>query len=170
MNSVTLKNILLCAILLSIGIVVLKVVNNDVYRAKTNSEPSRNTLHTLPVDVEKVQEGFRYSEVNGGIQVEVSGKRIVRRGRKVLGLRSTLIKTNFYHDITGSLRTQKNNLIFSASKAEWDALATSPFILRKDIVVSLNGKVIPHVKRAKVNFQNGVLEIGTGRNKLYYLE
>jgi len=87
-----------------------------------------------------------------------------------LGLRSTLIKTNFYHDITGSLRTQKNNLIFSASKAEWDALATSPFILRKDIVVSLNGKVIPHVKRAKVNFQNGVLEIGTGRNKLYYLE
>lgn len=170
MNYVTLKYILLCAILLSIGIVVLKVVNNDVYRLKTRSEPTPNTLHTLPVDVEKVQEGFRYSEVNGGIQAEVSGKRIVRRGRKVLGLRSTLVKTNFFQDITGTLHTQKNTLTFSASKAEWDTLATSPFILRKDIVVSLNGKVIPHIKRAKVYFQKGALEIGTGRNKLYFLE
>jgi hypothetical protein len=170
MNHVWLKNILLCSILLSIGLLLSVFVKHGFQRAETRKDTPRQTLNKLPDDVEKVQEGFRYSEVNGGVQVDISGKRMLRRGRKVLGLRSTLVKTNFFQDITGTLHTRKNTLTFSASKAEWDTLATGPFILRNDIVVSLNGQAIPRISRARIYFQQGLLEVTTGRKNIYHLD
>lgn len=160
MTIVSKKNILLLVIAVSVALLSLYV------KAKRGNETARPKLGVLPEDVERVLEGYRYMETNDNVRIAISGKRIIRRGRKVLGLRSNLVKTNFFESVSGTLRTDKKTVVFSAADAEWDADPSHPFILKRSVSLAVNERLFSHVKNAKIYFKQGVLEIDADRNEI----
>ena len=170
MNYVTLNRVLLCTVVVSIAVLAIKVFESREKSIEASSVVSQGVLHELPVDVESVREGFGYSETLNGTKIDISGMRIVRRGRKVLGLRSTLVKTNYLGDISGSVHFTRDQLKFTASKAEWEIAVTRPLILQKDIAISLNGKSMPDIKSAKIYFAQGLLEVTSDCRRMYKLK
>jgi hypothetical protein len=117
------------------------------------------TPQKLPDDVERVMEGYTYRETDNGLAIDLSGNRVIFRGRQVLGLRSNLIKSTYFETIRGTLRTRKTEVKFSASDAEWNTKPSSPLLLRKNVLISVNDKPIPGVKTARIYFQQKVVEV-----------
>ena len=161
MNNVSQKNIFLVIIPASFVLLAL------VFMVWTRSNNVPQKPMALPDDVETVVEGYKYAQVYEDLRIEMSGKKIIRRGRKVLGLRSNLIKSSFFQGIEASLRTKQGTVHFSASAAEWDSDVSHPFILKEDVVVSVKDRLIPNVKTARVFFKQGLLEVNAGRKEIY---
>ena len=40
--------------------------------------------------------GYTYQETDDGLTIDISGNRVIYRGRQILGLRSNLIKTSYF--------------------------------------------------------------------------
>jgi hypothetical protein len=127
------------------------------------------TRPKLPDDVERVIEGYTYQETDNGLTIDISGNRVIHRGREMLGFRSNLIKATYFETIRGTLRSNKGNVEFSASDAEWDTKPSSPLILRRDVVVSVNNRHMSHVKTARIYFRQGVLEVTGDRKEEFHL-
>jgi len=122
----------------------------------------------IPDDVERVVKGYTYREDDNGLKILISGDQIIYRGRKILGLRSNIVKKTFFDSIRGELKSDKATVVFSASDAEWDLSPTSSLELRQDVEVIFNGKKIKGIKKASLNFRLGVLETTTNRKNIYH--
>jgi hypothetical protein len=146
---------------------VVKVISLPLLRKQSATAPEHQNPIPLPEDVESVLKGFTYSETSNGLQIEISGKQIIRRGKKILGLRSNLVKTNFIEEIRGTISAPKGLVVFSASDAEWDADAAHPLVLKKNVSVTVNGKTFPGAKNARLYIRQGILEVKTDRIELY---
>lgn len=119
----------------------------------------------LPDDVVRVMEGYVYRETNDGFAIDLSGNRVVYRGRQILGLRSNLIKTSYFETIRGTLRSEKMKVTFSADDAEWNSQPASPLLLRRNVMVSVNGRPRRGVKTARIYFQQRILEVSGDRKE-----
>ncbi len=170
MKLFSLKNFLLCLIVFSAVFLAAALTNFRHNNQKTFDSGDLQAMHRLPDDVDYVLKGYKYSETGERMEIRISGKRVIRRGQEFLGLRSNLVKTNFFEDIRGTLHTRKGHLAFTASEAEWSALATQPFILKKNVSVTLNGNQMNYIKSARLYLKKGVLEIDDGRIKTFHLE
>jgi hypothetical protein len=169
-NKKIINNTLLFVIFFLVLVLTLRLVSFRNARPKPRHESGQKVLNELPDDVENVLEGYKYSENSNDMQIKMFGKRIVRRGRQVLGLRSNLVKSNFYEDIRGAFRTEKGTLIFSASEAEWNSTVAEPLILMKAVSATLNGKPLHDIKSAKLYFEQGLLEVNAGGKETYQLK
>jgi len=163
MNITSQKNSLLFFILSSILVLAIVVARMPF---QTNQSVPLNPP-ALPEDVENVIKGYHYSETAENLQISLSGDRIIRRGKKVLGLRSNLAKTNFFENLKGTVSGPRKRLSFSAADAEWDADGTHPLLLKKDISVTLNGRSFTGITVARIYFRQGVIEISTDRTERF---
>jgi len=157
MNSNLARSLLLFAILAFIVGISLKLVS--FYHTQPVSNTVQEKIRPLPADVEIVLKGYTYSETGDDLTIQISGRQMVRRGRKMLGLRSNVVKTNFLKQIKGTLTTPKNIVAFSASDAEWDANPEHPLILTGAVSVTMNSKGFEKIKNARIFFNQGLIEI-----------
>jgi hypothetical protein len=134
------------------------LVKNQVAELPVTQQAER----ALPEDVESVLKTFSYAQVDEKEKITISGKSVVRRGRRVLGLRSNLVKTNFIQQIKGSFRSSRGTTSFAASGAEWDADASHPLLLNRDVTVTLQGGTPARVKNARIYLGRGVIEVDDG--------
>ena len=153
---------IVCCVSLVCGLVIVHYSWTD--RTSTQARPS------LPDDVERVMEGYTFREYADGVGIEISGNRVVYRGKKVMGLRSNLIKTTYFEDIRGSLTSINGKTTFSATDADWDVSSGSPLFLRSNVVITVNGTQLSHVKHARINFKEGLLAVSGDRNELYHFK
>lgn len=122
----------------------------------------------LPSDVEGVMEGYVYNEVSGDSIIKIKGKRVVRRGREMLGLRANLAKTNFLEDLSGTITSKKGTFRFSAKEGEWDMLTKRPMVLEGDLKVDIDGRPIRGARRCRIFIKQGVIEVLSDQWKSFY--
>ena len=146
----------------------LSLRSSLIRSAQAPGPVATRAVKALPPDVESVLKSFSYSQTDAGEKVTISGKSVIRRGRRVLGLRSNLVKTNFISELKGSFRSPKGATSFAASVAEWDAEAAHPLLLNKNVSVTVNGKPLAGVVNARNYLKRGVLEVNDG-SKSYLL-
>jgi hypothetical protein len=127
---------------------------------------SDNGLAPLPPDVHGVMNDYLYRETSGGVTIEVQGKRLVQRGRRVLGVRSNLAKTTYLDSLRGSYRSASGSLRFAARTAEWDLLPRTPLVLREGVELSVGKRDFAGVRRANVWLDKGIVEIYTDRKQI----
>jgi hypothetical protein len=120
----------------------------------------------LPPDVDGVMNGYLYHETGGGVTIEVRGKRLVQRGRQILGLRSNLAKATYLDSLQGSYRSATGSLRFAARKAEWDLMPRTPLVLRDGIELSVGEHDFAGVRRANIWLDKGIVEIYTDRKQI----
>jgi hypothetical protein len=136
---------------------------------KEQRTTSRPTLQTLPDDVERVMKIFDFRETDDGLQIEITGKQVVHRGREILGLRSNLVKATFFKNIRGTIRTNRMKAEFSADDGEWNTTSSSPMLLRGNVTVSINDRRISDVKNARIYLRQAVMEINGKQKKVIRL-
>jgi hypothetical protein len=151
------------ALLIAVVACLAMSVGLSFLSEKTDLHTTQSGVRTLPEDVESVLTSFTYSQESEDGKMAISGKRVVRRGRRLLGLRSNLVKMNFIEEIKGTLRTPKGTTRFAASDAEWDADSSRPLLLKRDVSVTVNGESLTQVKNAKIYLKRGVMEVNDGR-------
>jgi hypothetical protein len=154
---------LLTAILITVLSLLSMLVRSSLLKEKSSTDTVKTVASVLPDDVEGVMNSFSYSEATDEVRIKISGKRVVRRGRRLLGLRSNLVKTNFIDQLTGTIRTSKGTTTLSAAQAEWDAESSRPLLLKKNVTVTINERPLPRVKHARVFLKSGLIEVDDGR-------
>lgn len=135
---------------------------------KTPSHISQTGAPSLPDDVEQLIESYTYQENDNGLDISITGNRIVFRGKKMLGLRSNIVKAPYFETIRGTLRSKNGLVEFSSSDAEWALSPTSPLVLSKNVFIVFNNHTIPDVKKARIYLRQGVLEITNSRKEKYH--
>ncbi len=168
MNATFTIKILIVTLFVAVVLSLFIEISSNQITTGSATKPLQEKIKPLPEDVENVMKEYSFQETNGDLQITISGKQIVRRGKKILGLRSNLVKTNFFQEIRGTVKTPKGIMQFSASDAEWDADTAHPLILTKNIEVTLHDKAYDHVKNARIYFRNSLIEIDADRKKFYY--
>jgi hypothetical protein len=156
----------LTLLLISIISLIATVLFNKQSNIRINAPKLQRP--TLPDDVERLIEKYTYRENDNGLDINISGNRITFRGKKMLGLRSNVAKTSFFETIKGTLQSQNALVVFSASDAEWELNPASPLILTKNVSISIHDKPISDVKKARIYFRQGVLEVTTNQKEIYH--
>jgi hypothetical protein len=160
----------LIALLLVAALAALALMLRSQLPAERQAgEPAPQERRPLPDDVEGVLTSFSYSEAEDGVSIKISGKRVVRRGRHLLGLRSNLVKTNFIENIRGEVRSPRGTTVFSAAQAEWDAEASRPLLLQKEVSLTVCGRRLLQVRQARIHLKSGVVEVN-GAGKRYLMK
>ena len=154
------------AIAITLAVIVTALLNVQRPDSRPLAEPSPQKL---PEDVERVIEGYTYRETGDGLSIDISGNRVIHRGRQMLGLRSNLIKTTFFSTIRGKLRAKATEVKFSASAAEWDTRPSSPLLLTRNVLISVNNQPLHGVKTARIYFQKRVMEVTGEQKETVYL-
>lgn len=162
------KSRLLLALLAVAVASVLSLLLVSLRERRSSDAPSRPAAAHLPPDVEGVMTSFSFSETDREKSVKISGKRVVRRGRALLGLRSNVVKTNFIDDLTATVRSGKGSTTFSAAQAEWDGTSSRPLLLKKGVEIAVNGRNLGTVRQARVYLKSGVIETGDGASYRMY--
>lgn len=120
----------------------------------------------LPEDVEGVLTSFSYSEADQQVRIKISGKRVVRRGRRLLGLRSNLVKTNFIEEIRGTVTSAQGTSSFAAAQAEWDGESSRPLLLQEGVSLTVCGRPLAQVKQARIYLKSGLIATADGKTYL----
>jgi len=115
----------------------------------------------LPSDVEGVMKDYVFSDNSGDSSVEIKGRRIVRRGRLLLGLRTNMAKTCYFEGISGKMRSNNGVTEFSAEEAEWNMAASSPMVLHGNIKVRSEGRDVRGIRKCRIYLKCGVIELFT---------
>jgi hypothetical protein len=158
--NLALSRLLMGTLLITLLLLLSMLVRSSLLKERRPADTVKAAASVLPDDVEGVMNSFSYSEANDEVRIKISGKRVVRRGRRLLGLRSNLVKTNFIDQLSGTIRTSKGTTTFTAAQAEWDAESSRPLLLKKAVTVTINNKPLPRVKHARVFLKSGVIEAG----------
>lgn len=116
-------------------------------------------LRELPQDVNMVLKDYSYRETSNGLQLSISGERVVHRGKPLLGLRSNLVKACYFDNPRGTIRSTRGELRFSAREAEWDPSLSGPLTLRGKVELRTPGRQYPDLKQVRVHFRRGIMEI-----------
>lgn len=158
---------LVSVLLIALLALLATLARGPLKTGRTTAAGQKVERRALPDDVEGVLTSFSYSEAGDGSRIRISGKKVVRRGRRILGLRSNLVKTNFIEQITGTVRTAKGTTTFAAAQAEWDAEAARPLVLKKGVSLTVCGESLPQAEYARIDLKKGVVEVGeAGRTYL----
>ena len=101
---------------------------------------------------------YHYSEESDGTRINISGKTMVLRGRRVLGLRSNVAKATFLRNIHGTIEAAGGTTEFTAADAEWDTDASHPFLLKNGVTISTGNRNFPGVHKGRIFFKQGFIE------------
>lgn len=124
----------------------------------------------LPPDVETVVNDYAFRNTSGSVDVSLEGKKITRRGVKFLGVRSNVVKSNYFSDIKGSWKFGTKQVEFSAGEGEWDLTLDEPLVLRHNVHITIDGKLADTDDMAKIVFGKGIIKTYGEQGKLYSFE
>lgn len=152
-------------LLLSLAILVITYWQS---RNPEETAPVRTPeFRPLPADVEGTVTGYIFRDLREGCNIEVRGQRVTRRGKKVLGLRTNLLKTNYFEKVAGEIRSRSRIVSFSADNGEGTMAGDSPLVLKGNVFVRMNGKNIPNIQVVHMYLQSGRMKIITDRIRVY---
>ncbi|NVN93084.1 MAG: hypothetical protein HXX11_21155 [Desulfuromonadales bacterium] len=114
-------------------------------------------------------ERYAYRDTQGTLTYEMSGDRVIYRGRQILGLRSNIVKATFFDTVRGTILSKKGVVEFSASDAEWDTSSSSPLILHRNVNITVNHRRLDNLKQARIYFKRGVLEVSGKQKEVFQL-
>lgn len=158
------SRLLLGLLVVTVLAVISVLMHRSHQRQNAASDEVKTVAPSLPPDVEGVMTSFSFSETEDDALVKISGKSVIRRGRRLLGMRSNLVKTNFITDLSGSIKTPNGVTSFKAAQAEWEGQPARPLLLKKDVSITIDGKSLPLVKQATVHLQKRVIEVDSGKS------
>lgn len=144
---------------LLIGGLALALYLPSLSAARKASKSPQFQPAALPQDVQMVLENYSYRETGNGLQLAISGERIVHRGKPLLGLRSNLVKACYFQNPKGTIRSKKDELSFSANEAEWDPSFSGPLTLRGKVELRTPDRPFSGLKWVRVHFRRGTMEI-----------
>lgn len=160
-----LQSRLLLGLLMVTVLAVASVLMHRLHKQEIAADDAVKTVApSLPPDVEGVMTSFSFSESAEDAAVKISGKSVIRRGRRLLGMRSNLVKTNFIEDLSGSFRTANGVTSFRADQAEWEGQSARPLYLKKGVSISIDGKSLPQVKQATIHLARRIIEVDNGKS------
>ena len=113
----------------------------------------------LPLDVDAVVHNYKITDEKGDNVLRFEGKRLVRRGQKYWGVRSTIAKNNFFEDVRGTYVFKKGVVKFSAKEASWGFTDDSPILLKGNVEVTINNKQYHHTTAALIKLKTGIVEL-----------
>ena len=133
---------------------VFAILSSAIYFVTGGRLESKKSDHafTMPTDVQAYAEDFHFFSDEGGIKVEISGKRMVRRGARFLYVRSMVVKKNYFEDIKGKISGMGKELAFSAREGELNGKA-----------LFLKGNVQIQSGKEKSHFERATIDLGSGR-------
>ncbi len=124
-----------------------------------HGQPHAARTISLPLDVEAVIDDYRINQESGEKSLRFEGKRLVRRGKKFLGVRTTVVKDNCFENVKGTYTFREGVLKFSAKEAVWGLTDASPIFLKGDVEVTINDKRLHQAQRALIHLETGVVEM-----------
>lgn len=163
MNLNHLRNLVAIAVITGVSALVLLTQFH-----RNQASPILTDVQQLPSDVEQVVKDYAYQETNKEMRVTLSGRQVVHRGGKVLGLRSNVYKSYYFEGLRGSIHTTTGNLYFSASDAVWDPLSGAPMTLNNNVTIAINGEQIHQVTSARIFLKQRVVEISADSRNRYH--
>ena len=126
-----------------------------------------NYTPELPADVDHILRNYHYSEAFPEGVFTIRGKLLVRRGVRVLGLRSTVAKATLLETIQGSYSSHSKKMTFSALTAEWETTADMPLTLKTEVEVTIGTQKLTDIDSAKIYLSKGkVITYGT-KKRIY---
>jgi hypothetical protein len=132
------------------------------YQHSAHAPETTTTTQILPSDVDHFLRNYHYSEVLPEGVFTVKGKLLVRRGVRLLGLRSTIAKTTLLDTIQGSYSSANKKMTFSALTAEWETASNVPLTLKSGIEVTLDRRKLIDIDSAKIYLATGkIITYGT---------
>lgn len=150
-------------LILAIALLSLFTVLNIFHK---NNEANQKNRVSLPSDVDNVIKDFKFSDIRKDGNTYIYGKQLVRRGKKMFGLRSTVVKTTMLDMIQGRFSSSTHLVTFSASEGEWETSPDLPLDLKNNVIISLDRRQLNNVERAKIYFNQGrIVTFGTKRDE-----
>jgi hypothetical protein len=148
------------------------LVGAALYMMAPNRGPLRNeaAFHPLPSDVESFVSGYRLNQNFPGGFFRLTGKHFVRRGQKFFAVRSTLLKKNFFDDVSGSYVDRRNKVEFTAGKLEWEIALDKTLLLHDVGRLAVNDANFEHIETAEINFGKRCVTIYDGGARTYALK
>jgi len=151
------SNLLRLAVLVLVSVLIVSAAFLFIAGREVRNRPT--VERRLPADVEMVVNDFNFQHEWEKGRIEINGKRIVRRGRRFLAVRSNVLKTNLFTDITGSYASRRTTMIFRAKHAEWDMSIGKPLRLSRNLLLTVNGRVYEGFDLAEIFFEKGIIEL-----------
>jgi hypothetical protein len=149
-------------LLISSGCLIVILICSVGYFSATRRVPAQTSskhARIFPLDVEAVVNDYQINDESGEKILRFEGKRLVRRGEKFWGVRSTIIKKNFFENVKGTYSFKKRILKFSATEASWGLTGASPIYLKGNVEITVNDKKYRRGNKALIYLQTGVVEI-----------
>ena len=149
-------------LLISSGSLIIILLCSVTYFSVTRRVPpysSSKPARILPLDVEAVVDGYQINDESGEKVLRFEGKRLIRRGEKFWGVRSTVMKRNFFENVKGTYTFKKGTLKFSANEASWGLSGDSPIFLKGNVEVTINDKKYRQGNKALIYLQTGFVEV-----------
>ena len=149
------------------------VVGTSLYSLATHGTLLRKpapVVRPLPLDADSLVKDFTFSRDLPDGSLMIRGKQVVRRGRRFFAVRSTVLKTTSFDDVSGVYTDRKNKVEFTARKAEWDLLLDTPLTLQEVERLSINDTTLEHLRTTKIFFDKHVVRVYGGETKTYFLE
>lgn len=137
-----------------IGFIVFIVYS--IYKRSAARKPDIQTsaqmhLAQLPPDVDFVLKDFNYREDSEAGVIEITGKLSAMRGRKIMVFRSNLDKATYFELLEGTIRSRKHTIAFSADNGEWDNRKTTPFVLNRNVRLTVDNKPVDGVETLRLD-------------------
>ena len=117
------------------------------------------TRPALPLDVDAIVHNYQITNEKGNNILRFEGKRLVRRGQKCWGVRSTIAKNNFFEDVRGTFIFNNGVVKFNANEASWGFSDDSPILLKGNVEVTINNKQYHHTTAALIKLKTGIVEL-----------
>ncbi|MGD0230722.1 MAG: hypothetical protein ABSC19_10245 [Syntrophorhabdales bacterium] len=150
---------------------LLLLLAGSVYMAITHTPPGKwSAPRPLPLDAESLIRDFRFSHDFPGGYLTFTGKQLVRRGQKFFAVRSMIIKTNFFDDISGLYKDGRNKVEFDAERAEWDLVLDKPLDLKGIKHLRINGTDITNKGYASIYCSEHTVTVYGKKAKTYILK
>lgn len=130
----------------------------------TDSGPAKIGIDQLPPDVEFVLKDFNYNESSDKWSIEISGKLSAMRGQKIMVFRSNLAKATYFELLRGTIRSSRHTVTFAADYGEWDNQKSTPFVMTRNVRLTVDNKQIRDVETLRLDMAGQQL-IAVGKEK-----
>jgi len=118
----------------------------------------------LPPDMEMMINGFEFDNyINDHSTIHIKAKSYYRRGNKIHGFRSNVVKINIFEELAGTLKAQKSEVNFASDHGEWDFMVANTLLLTGNVALLINNKKIPVSQVARVRFDSNIIEVDNKR-------
>lgn len=135
-----------------------------------SSRTGSSLFKAPPPDVVAVMQEFDYREELPYATLSVKGRRGVQRGKRMLGLRTSVVKVTSFDQLEGRLIVPTGELLrFSAAEAVWELNRNAPLELLKQVSIDLRGVKLPKVQRALLYPREGLLVVYGDQRRTYQL-